>query len=240
MGKIYRNEVLRVAADELGYLEKASNQKLDDKTANAGSGNWTKYARDLWEANPHFYQGSKNGYEWCCVFVDWCRYVAGGKDSLHAQKISFQTGPYGAGCEFAAQYYKAAGAWYASPKPGDQIFFGNAAGAQHTGLVEKVENDKVFTIEDNSYNAVRRQSYALTDASILGYGRPAYDGDSKPAAIPFVDVPDDAWYHDAVCWAYEKGLTVGTDRTHFSPHNRCSRAELVQMLYRWDASKQAN
>lgn len=166
--------------------------------------------------------------------------VFNGRDSRRAQNALYYTAPYGAGCGMSVSYYKAAGAWHTSPRPGDQIFFGTADSVRHTGLVEKVENGKVFTIEGNSNNMVRRRSYALTDGSILGYGRPAYDGDSKPAAIPFVDVPDDAWYHDAVCWAYEKGLTVGTDFTHFSPQKACSRAELVQMLYRLDAGNRAN
>ena len=45
---------------ELGYHEKASNANLDDKTANSGSGNWTKYARDL-DRLGNFYNGAKNG-----------------------------------------------------------------------------------------------------------------------------------------------------------------------------------
>lgn len=232
MGKIYRDDVIAIAVGELGYMEKATNDQLDDKTANAGAGNWTKYARDLWEADPHFYQGNKNGYDWCAVFVDWCRYEAAERDSLHAQAISFQTGPYGAGCEFAMQYYKQAGAWYDEPLPGDQIFFGNASGAQHTGLVERVEGGVVYTIEGNSNNMVRRRSYALTDSYIMGYGRPAYDGEKKPEELPFVDVPPDAWYRDAAAWAWENGVTAGVDETHFAPDRPITRAEVVQMLYK--------
>ena len=232
MSKIYAADVVNIAANEVGYIEKATNKDLDSKTGNPGTGNWTKYARDLWEAEPHFYQSCKNGYDWCAVFVDWCRYMAGGKDALHAQAISFQTGPYGAGCDFAVRYYKQAGAWYAAPQPGDQIFFGNAGGAQHTGLVERVEDGVVYTIEGNSDNMVRRRSYALSNSYILGYGRPKYDGDSKPTELPFVDVPDDAWYHDAVEWGYENGITKGVDPTHFAPDKPCTRAEVMQMLYK--------
>ena len=111
MSKLYIEDVLRIAADEVGYMEKSSNKDLDSKTDNAGNGNYTKYARDLWDADPHFYQGPKNGYDWCTVFVDWCIYIASGRDSSYAQAAKFYTGPYGAGCEFAANYYKAAGAW---------------------------------------------------------------------------------------------------------------------------------
>ena len=52
--------LLAIAAAEIGYKEKASNSQLDDKTANAGSNDWTKYARDLYAAG--YYNGNKNGY----------------------------------------------------------------------------------------------------------------------------------------------------------------------------------
>lgn len=233
MSKIYRDDVISIAISELGYCEKASNYDLDSKTENAGSGNYTKYARDLWDADPHFYQGPKQGYEWCCVFVDWCIYMASGKDASRTQNAKFYTGPYGAGVEFAAQYYKAAGEWYTNPKPGDQIFFGNYA---HTGLVEKVDDNIIYTIEGNENNMVCRRSYAKNSQYIIGYGRPKYDGDKRPSECPFVDVPSDAWYHDAVMWGYENGITAGTDTTHFSPSNNITRAEVMQMLYKLNLS----
>lgn len=36
--------VIATARAEIGYIEKATNSQLEGKTANAGSGNWTKYA----------------------------------------------------------------------------------------------------------------------------------------------------------------------------------------------------
>lgn len=55
------SKVIKIAREELGYLEKASNDTpethyLDSKTANAGDKNFTKYARDI-DAIPHFYNG---------------------------------------------------------------------------------------------------------------------------------------------------------------------------------------
>jgi hypothetical protein len=232
MGRIYRDDVLRIAEHELGYREKGTDKDLDSKTANAGTGNWTKYARDLWEADPHFYQGPKNGYDWCALFVDWCLYMASGMDSQRAQDALYYTGPYGAGCGMSVRYYKAAGAWHTTPEPGDQIFFGTDSNVRHTGLVEKVENGRVYTIEGNSNNMVRRRSYPLNDSSILGYGRPAYDGNRKPETMPFTDVPKNAWYYDAVRWAWENGITSGTSPTKFRPDRACTRAEAVTMLYR--------
>ena len=52
--------VLATARAEIGYIEKETNAQLDDKTANAGDGNWNKYARDL-DALGVVYNGKKNG-----------------------------------------------------------------------------------------------------------------------------------------------------------------------------------
>lgn len=232
MGKLYRNDVISIAKGEVGYCEKASDFDLDSKTGNAGHNNFTKYSRDLWNADPHWYQGPKQGYDWCAVFADWCIYEATGRDSVYAQAAKFYTGPYGAGCEFAANYYKTAGAWFHDPEPGDQVFFGWNGSYQHTGLVVQVADGVIYTVEGNSNDMVRERSYSLYDTTIIGYGRPKYDGDKRPADHPFVDVPSDAWYADAVQWAYDNGITAGTDSTHFSPDAPCTRAQVVQMLYK--------
>ena len=42
-------KVIKIAESQIGYLEKASNKNLDDFEANAGRGNYTKYARDFEE-----------------------------------------------------------------------------------------------------------------------------------------------------------------------------------------------
>lgn len=59
------SKVIAVAAAEIGYKEKASNSQLDNKTANAGSKNYTKYARDFDQKYPQWYNGKKNGFAWC-------------------------------------------------------------------------------------------------------------------------------------------------------------------------------
>ena len=56
------------------------------------------------------------------------------------------------------------------------------------------------------------------------------------AVVNFVDVPADAYYHDAVLWAVEKGITNGTDTTHFSPDFSCTRAQMVTFLWRASGS----
>lgn len=179
-------KVIAVARAELGYREKASNAQLDDKTANAGSGNWTKYARDL-DRLTDFYNGAKNGFAWCDVFVDWCFYKAFGAEM--AKKLLCQPDrSLGAGCTYSAGYYRAKGRlFYGGAQTGDQIFFGTAAESTHTGLVVKVESYRVFTIEGNTSDGVYERSYALDDARIYAYGRPDWslvkDMDNGPIVV---------------------------------------------------------
>lgn len=178
--------VVAVAVAELGYLEKASNAQLSDKTANAGHANFTKYAHDIDVNYPRFYNGAKNGYAWCDCFVDWCFITAYGYENA-LRLLCQPEGSCGAGCTFSLGYYRNKGQFHQSnPQPGDQIFFGNSTESTHTGIVERVENGTVYTIEGNTSDQVARRSYSLSDGSILGYGRPPYDSvtdETAPAAV---------------------------------------------------------
>ena len=49
---------------------------------------------------------------------------------------------------------------------------------------------------------------------------------------PFVDVKESDFYYKAVLWAVEKGITNGSDATHFNPFGICNRAQVVTFLYR--------
>ena len=59
-------------------------------------------------------------------------------------------------------------------------------------------------------------------------------GEPEPAAkaSPFADVPETAYFYKPVLWAVEKGITSGTDATHFTPDQTCSTAHIVTFLYR--------
>ena len=58
-------------------------------------------------------------------------------------------------------------------------------------------------------------------------GSPAVEEDNH-----FIDVPDDAYYADAIVWAVEQHITNGTTEATFSPSLGCSRAQVVTFLYR--------
>lgn len=166
--------LLNIARNEIGYHEKASNSNLDSKTANSGSNNYTKYARDL--NNAGYYNGNKNGYAWCDVFVDWCFLQLCNGNAKKAQEIICQTGELGAAVNYSANYYKNQNRYYTSnPQPGDQIFFKSGSSMVHTGIVESVTSSYVNTIEGNSSDQVIRRSYNRSSTNIAGYGRPKYD-----------------------------------------------------------------
>ena len=164
------SDVITVALAEVGYVEKASNASLDDSAANAGSGNWTKYARDLAAAG--WYNGDKSGFPWCCVFVSWCFYKVYGAD---AQRVQCQSGDLGAACVYSAQYYRAQNRFDRIPQPGDQVFFYADGTIGHTGLVVEVDAGSIMVVEGNSSDRVRKLRYDRSSPVIAGYGHPLYD-----------------------------------------------------------------
>ncbi len=177
-----KDKVILIAKEQEGYLEKKSNKDLDDKLKNAGSNNYTKFARDL-DNIPNFYNGKKQGYAWCDVFVDWCFVQAFGVD--RAKELLCQPdNSCGAGVGYSCDYYKKKGQFYTEPQVADQIFFKNSQGTRtHTGIVYKVDSNYVYTIEGNTSSesgvianggCVRCKKYALNYKYIYGYGRPKY------------------------------------------------------------------
>lgn len=179
-----KQRVITLALSQVGYREKASNANLDDPTANAGSGNYTKYARDL-DAIKGFYNGPKQGYAYCDVFVDWCFVkafgVVGAKELLCQPDNSC-----GAGCYYSAWYFEQHKQFHErDPQAGDQIFFSYREGeVSHTGLVVEVTSSSVFTVEGNTSDGVYKRSYPLSDARIYGYGRPNWNATPSEQADP--------------------------------------------------------
>lgn len=179
-------KLINVAKAEVGYLEKKTNSNLDSKAGNAGTKNYTKYARDL-DNIKGFYNSKKNGYAWCDMFVDWCFVQAFGVDRA---KELLNHGTLGAGCKYSMNYYKNKKQFYTSPKVGDQIFFKEGTSITHTGIVYKVDNTHVYTIEGNTSSdsgvvanggSVNDKKYKLNSSYIAGYGRPKYKEETKAA-----------------------------------------------------------
>ena len=115
--------------------------------------------------------GFTNHVEWCACFVSWCADQCGYLDSSTYPKFS--------GCVFGMQWFQQRGLWLdgsAEPVPGMLIFFDWATQdgvPDHVGIVEKVENGMVYTVEGNSRDMCRQKQYSLGSGVILGYGMPA-------------------------------------------------------------------
>ena len=61
----------------------------------------------------------------------------------------------------------------------------------------------------------------------------------ESTTMPFTDVPAGSYYHSAVLWAIENGVTVGTSADAFSPDADCTRAQIVTFLWRAEGSPAA-
>ena len=177
MIEVTADRVIAVAKAEVGYKEKASNANLDDKTANAGSANYTKYARDFDQKYPNWYNGKKNGFAWCDMFVDWCFLTAFGYQKA-LELLCQPEKSAGAGCTYSYNYYKNKGQVGTTPKVGAQIFFGSPGNFSHTGLVYKFDNSYVYTIEGNTSDQVAYRQYSRSKSNIY-YGYPNYSGTIK-------------------------------------------------------------
>lgn len=175
------DNLLSIAKQEVGYLEKETKSDLEDKTANAGDKNYTKYAKDL-DAIKYF-NGGKQGVAWCAVFVNWCFYKAFGATNAKKMLCQPQKESCGAGCGSAKGYFAKANRFSFTPSVGDQIFFYAMGSSEisHTGIVVKITDSKVYTIEGNTSagsqvipngGSVCEKSYARTNSRICGYGHP--------------------------------------------------------------------
>ena len=56
----------------------------------------------------------------------------------------------------------------------------------------------------------------------------------------FYDVPNDAYYYEAVKWAAENGITGGVGNSLFAPNQPCTRAQIVTFLWRVAGSPVVN
>ncbi len=130
-------KVILIAKNEIGYLEKKSNIQLDNKTANAGSNNYTKYWRDI--------KPSYQGQPWCAAFVSWCFMKAFGLEN--AKKL-LKHWPY-VYCPMLGNLF----ARNANPKVGDIVIFYRNGTFTHTGIVTAVIGDRFYTIEGNTSGA---------------------------------------------------------------------------------------
>lgn len=116
--------------------------------------------------------GFDHRVEWCAVFVSW---VANQLGYIDAEII-----PKFVACINGVNWFKDRGLWKDDgyiPKESDIIFFDweDDGNVDHVGIVIKVENNIVYTVEGNSSDDMcRQQEYSINSNVIYGYGTPVY------------------------------------------------------------------
>ena len=119
--------------------------------------------------------GYNSRVEWCACFVSWCANECG---YIEAGII-----PKFASCESeGVAWFKTCGLWQEkgyTPKSGDIIFFdwadSNDGLADHVGIVSRVENGIIYTVEGNTRGDVCKENkYSIDSSVIRGFGTPAY------------------------------------------------------------------
>lgn len=228
--------LIAVALEDVGYLEKATNSQLFDKTANAGDGNWTKFG--AWYP--------QNGYAWCAMAVSYWAYVAGISEEIIPKFKSVGEG---------VRWFKNRGRWHDragyNPQIGDIICFAHdGVTPVHTGIVRAVDDARVYTIEGNTSGAseliengggVAAKSYSLFYSSILGYGNPAYlqedsDMDIKEihTSLTTLEGTGNApslWAKTAVETFIDEAIFNGDGQGNFGCQQLMTREAVVQLLY---------
>lgn len=168
-------KVITEAEKWVGYLEKQSNNNLLSFTANAGHGNYTIFAQQY----KQYFNIDFQGQPWCAMFVS-CVF----RNAL-GQEIQQKIMPHFSYCATGVDQFKRLKCWYTNnPQIGDVVFFKDSTGVScHVGIVYKVQNNQIYTIEGNTSNqtgvidnggAVCKKQYSINYNRIMGYGRPEY------------------------------------------------------------------
>ncbi len=148
------------------YLEKRTEQYLDDFQKNAGYNNYTKFARDV----DNWGQPGCQAQPWCAEYQFWKLVkILGITRALKIMGGGFYN------CVSITNHAKANGTWHKAPKAGALVIFRNGS---HVGSVRRFNGSIVYTNEGNTSSAagvvanggaVRNKSYAINDSAIDGY-----------------------------------------------------------------------
>lgn len=221
--------LIATAQAEIGYMEKKSNAQLDDKTANVGDGNYTKYWRDL--------KPSWNGSAWCAVWVSWCMYKTFGLETAKKLLKHENDFPYVYCPTLGARFTK-----YANPQRGDIVIFYRNGTFAHTGIVTKVEGDKFYTIEGNTNNgstiianggSVCSKSYNNSNLPGTKFCRPDYSIVKSIMNSSSTSKPSTSTYNKWVGAATKDGTDVfanPTGTSKLSTYPKLNKGNLVDVI----------
>lgn len=90
-----------------------------------------------------------------------------------------------------------------------------------------------FSIFNGVDEAVFAPEESMTRAMMVTVLYRIDDEYANGESSPFVDVPEDAWYTEAVIWANERGIVEGIGDGKFDPDGLITREQLATILYRY-------
>ncbi len=184
-------DIVTIADSQIGYKESRSNYVIEDDDKKG----YTRYGA---------WYGDQHG-DWCAMFASFCLYYAGVDQELMPIDASCQNwidvlsdkvqgdkdkaGKDKSKKEKKYDLYRKAGKY--EPKCGDLIFFDwdkTGKESDHVGIVSEVKRDKedqiveIVTIEGNSSDMVKSNTYKSDDPTIMGYAELPENPDFDPEA----------------------------------------------------------
>lgn len=190
------------------------------------------------------------GCAWCACFVTWVMRHAGvPTDSVLNYK----------GCATGALWFAERGRYMTKvnnpgyiPKPGDVIFYEwytPQDGEDHTGIVERVENGRVYTIEGNNGGKCQRDWWSIwpETGEVAGYGVPLYNIEEEPDMTyeewkkfqkqyekELSEMPAAKWAVPAIDYCKKNGIMDGDADGQFRPYSHITRQEVAQVMMNAD------
>jgi hypothetical protein len=194
--------IVQVAQTQVGYMEKASNSNLESFTGNAGTANYTKYGA---------WYGINPG-KWCAMFVSWCAHEVDAQERMFERYSLCATGI--ANFQSQNRFYLSPnrGGTYI-PQPGD-IYFKEANGDKHTGIVASVrrdgENVYITVIDGNCGARVNQHELNINDTRLVGFA---------PSCVHSVSQKADTSEHWSECIVCQSQLTEKETHTSVFKYN---------------------
>lgn len=161
--------------------DEGKGEQGDDSGSDGGSGgdnNSDKVDKILDNAREHlgYQEGANNQNKWGPTGQPWCSYFAtsmweeAGVD-INPSEYGFTGKVYERGQDLGTAYDQ--GEIAEQARPGDAILFGSGpeqGNSRHIGVIEKVEDNKITTIEGNASDQVMRKTYTLPEDRDEFYG----------------------------------------------------------------------
>lgn len=186
----YVSNVIKLAENEIGYIEKASNYSLDSKTGNRGTKNYTKYSRDI---NDLKLMGCQ-GQAWCGTFQFWLEAKAVGVDQA-LKNWNMKEKYVGYNCFSTYNTFKRAGKISKVPKLGALVIFTFSHMARVVAIDEKkktfttIEGNTSSKTYDRNGGMVAKKTYSFSDKKIKGFCIIDYDEEKTTKKVSDTKMP---------------------------------------------------